>query len=369
MTDRNERTGKGAQGTESSSDDGEERPTVAPPFDPVAFAQEVLGTTPSPPKGTPAAAKNPAPPPAKPAPAKQTPFGGIRAPSPTVSDAGEGEETAPTIARVGPVGRPTPSGLMSLANSRVPSQMPPKPVTPAPMGGDEPPTARKESLSSLGAVDREWVELATRPPPPNFDGREGGTTKKGKPTTAPPPAEVDDEAATRPPPPMQQELIDAMARGDQPPSTKQAADLTSALAQAALRSVPVPAPVTPAAPTAQEMNDRIALGDYSGALEIAEKLLELDPNDSAAKSCAENCRTVLKQMYTARIGPLDRVPMVMVARDQLRWLSIDHRAGFVLSLVDGVSSLEMILDVSGMPELDALRILSELAQQRIISFR
>jgi pyrroline-5-carboxylate reductase len=28
----------------------------------------------------------------------------------------------------------------------------------------------------------------------------------------------------------------------------------------------------------------------------------------------------------------------MVARDQLRWLSIDHRAGFVLSLVDGVSS-------------------------------
>jgi hypothetical protein len=74
-------------------------------------------------------------------------------------------------------------------------------------------------------------------------------------------------------------------------------------------------------------------------------------------------------MYTARIGPLDRVPMVMVARDQMRWLSIDHRAGFVLSLVDGVSSLEMILDVSGMPELDALRILSELAQQRIISFR
>jgi len=74
-------------------------------------------------------------------------------------------------------------------------------------------------------------------------------------------------------------------------------------------------------------------------------------------------------MYTARIGPLDRVPLVMVPRDQLRWLSIDHRAGFVLSRVDGVSSLEMILDVSGMPELDSLRILCELAQQRIISFR
>jgi hypothetical protein len=74
-------------------------------------------------------------------------------------------------------------------------------------------------------------------------------------------------------------------------------------------------------------------------------------------------------MYATRIGPLDRVPVVMVPRDQLRWLSIDHKAGFVLSLVDGVSTLEMIIDVSGMAELDTLRILSELAQQRIISLR
>ena len=117
------------------------------------------------------------------------------------------------------------------------------------------------------------------------------------------------------------------------------------------------------------MNDRVSLGDYTGALEIAEKLLDVDPDDEAIKVVAESCRGILKQMYTARIGPLDRVPLVMVARDQLRWLTIDHRAGFVLSLVDGVSSLEMILDVSGMAELDALRILSELAQQRIISFR
>ena len=117
------------------------------------------------------------------------------------------------------------------------------------------------------------------------------------------------------------------------------------------------------------MNDRIALGDYSGALEVAEQLLETDPANEPVRVCAESCRGILKQMYITRIGPLDRVPIVMVARDQMRWLSIDHRAGFVLSLVDGVSSLEMILDVSGMAVLDALRILSELAQQRIISFR
>jgi hypothetical protein len=127
--------------------------------------------------------------------------------------------------------------------------------------------------------------------------------------------------------------------------------------------------VDPSADPQKEMQERFALGDYSGALVMAESLLDENPTHVEAREYAESCRAVLQQMYTAKIGPLNRVPVVEVAREQLRWLSIDHRAGFVLSLVDGVSSLEMILDVSGMPPLDALRILFELVQQRIISLR
>src|SRR5439155_22020444 len=99
----------------------------------------------------------------------------------------------------------------------------------------------------------------------------------------------------------------------------------------------------------REMRDRVSLGDYTGALEIAESILQIDPVNTDAIQCADECRMTLQQMYTARIGPMDRVPVVMVPREQLRWLSIDHRAGFLLSHIDGVSSLEMILDVSGMP--------------------
>jgi hypothetical protein len=119
----------------------------------------------------------------------------------------------------------------------------------------------------------------------------------------------------------------------------------------------------------KDMRDRFSLGDYTGALELAETVLRADPVNDAALACAEECRTKLIQMYTARIGPLDRVPVVMVATEQLRWLSIDHRAGFLLSHIDGVSNLEMILDVSGMPLLDALKILCELVQQRVITMR
>ncbi len=118
-----------------------------------------------------------------------------------------------------------------------------------------------------------------------------------------------------------------------------------------------------------EMRERFSLGDYTGALEMSELILAEDPDHVDATECGENCRTVLENMYAARLGPLERVPTVLVPRAQMRWLSMDHRAGFVLSLIDGSSSVDMILDVSGMPKLDALRILHELVQQKIVSFR
>ncbi|MDP9000404.1 MAG: hypothetical protein M3O46_09860 [Myxococcota bacterium] len=120
---------------------------------------------------------------------------------------------------------------------------------------------------------------------------------------------------------------------------------------------------------AAEMRERFLLGDYSGALEMADLILADSADNVEAAECGQNCRTVLENMYAARLGPVDRVPMVIVARAQMQWLSMDHRAGFILSLIDGSSSVEMILDMSGMPKLDAYRILHELVQQKIVSFR
>ena len=117
------------------------------------------------------------------------------------------------------------------------------------------------------------------------------------------------------------------------------------------------------------MRERFSLGDYTGALEMSELILTSDPGNLEAAECGENCRSVLESMYAARLGPLERIPMVVLPRAQMRWLSMDHRAGFILSLIDGSSSVEMILDVSGMPKLDALRILLELVQQKIVAFR
>jgi len=84
-----------------------------------------------------------------------------------------------------------------------------------------------------------------------------------------------------------------------------------------------------------EMKDRYAMGDFSGALVIAEGILESNPEDLEAPRYAQSCR--------------------------------DVRAGFLLSLVDGGSTVDQILDISGMTRLDALRIMYQLLDQRVIS--
>lgn len=118
-----------------------------------------------------------------------------------------------------------------------------------------------------------------------------------------------------------------------------------------------------------DLRDRYAVGDFTGAHEIAEAILADDPNNSEALRFRESCRDVLIQMYTARLGSIDQVPRLAIPTAELQWLSLDHRAGFLLSCVDGRSTVEEILDVSGMPKLDALRILYTLLQQQIIDVR
>jgi hypothetical protein len=139
------------------------------------------------------------------------------------------------------------------------------------------------------------------------------------------------------------------------------------------RSVPPPPVLMPSAPASardveiSEMKDRYAMGDFTGALVVAEGLLEQNADDLDAQRYAQSCRDVLTQMYSARLGALTQRVRVAVPADQIRWLSLDHRAGFVLSLIDGSSTVEELLDISGMNRLDALRILYTLYDQRVIA--
>ncbi|MCA9531819.1 MAG: hypothetical protein KC543_16960 [Myxococcales bacterium] len=113
---------------------------------------------------------------------------------------------------------------------------------------------------------------------------------------------------------------------------------------------------------ATEATDRLALGDYGGALRVAELLLGMRPEHAEALQVARECREKLEQMAVSRLGSLRAVPEVAVHGAELRWLGLDHRSGFLLSRVDGRNTIEEIIDVSGMTRLETLRTLVELLE-------
>ncbi|EYF02043.1 hypothetical protein [Chondromyces apiculatus] len=132
---------------------------------------------------------------------------------------------------------------------------------------------------------------------------------------------------------------------------------------------PAPTPHTP--PTAddrrRQMLQRFESGDYSGALVLAESILDETPDDITIRRYAESCNEMLRQTYKARIGDGSQVLRILISNEQIRSLNLDHRAGFLLSCIDGMSSIDDVLDVCGMRELDALRILYELVQENIVA--
>lgn len=115
------------------------------------------------------------------------------------------------------------------------------------------------------------------------------------------------------------------------------------------------------------MKNRFAMGDFSGALDLALRICERDPNHQEAHSLAKKCRDVLEDMYTSRIADMSKVPTIIMGPDQIRWLSLNHRSGFLLSMIDGISSVDDLMDISGMQRLDALRIVCSLLEQKVIA--
>lgn len=111
---------------------------------------------------------------------------------------------------------------------------------------------------------------------------------------------------------------------------------------------------------------RFEIGDFKSTLVLAEAILDEEPGHLAAKCYADACRALLLQMYLGRIGDKAGVPRVVMPPEQMTELLFDGRAGFLLSCMDGVSTVEEVLDVCGMDHLDALRILYELLQEGVI---
>lgn len=199
----------------------------------------------------------------------------------------------------------------------------------------EPPSADLELPADfVASAAASSVEAASDDAPgEGLDGRDAWLLSRASPTS--------------PPPPMR-------PRSEHPPAI--AEESTDSLRLVSTRS----RPTAHQPDLAAEMNDRFALGDFTGALRSAELILGQAPGDAEAALVAARSRERLVHFHLSRLGGPSAVLGLKVAGAEVRWLGLDHRAGFLLSLVDGTTTVDEIVDLSGMPRHEALRLLAEL---------
>jgi hypothetical protein len=110
-------------------------------------------------------------------------------------------------------------------------------------------------------------------------------------------------------------------------------------------------------------------GDHLHAVEAAEAASGEDPDGKGGPVILHRHRDLLYRIYEGHIGEMTQVPLLAVPLHQIAAERLDHRTGFLLSRIDGLLSFEDILDVAGMPRLDAYRILSNLLRRGFIEVR
>ena len=117
----------------------------------------------------------------------------------------------------------------------------------------------------------------------------------------------------------------------------------------------------------QGARELFALGDFSGSLEMIEKILRLDPYHGEARQYLKQNEATLIAMYESKLGSPGSVPRLAIKPEEVMWLSLDHRAGFLLAQIDGKVSYEDLFALSGVPRLDTARILATLLQEGVIT--
>jgi tetratricopeptide (TPR) repeat protein len=134
-----------------------------------------------------------------------------------------------------------------------------------------------------------------------------------------------------------------------------------------------PAPVSaPGAPPndvdlwLKAAKELFALGDFTGSLELIEKLLNVDPDHGEARDYLRQNEATLVSMYESKLGPLHAVPRLAIKPEEVMWLNLDHRAGFLLAQIDGTVDYEGLFALSGLPRLDTARILANLIADGVV---
>lgn len=107
-------------------------------------------------------------------------------------------------------------------------------------------------------------------------------------------------------------------------------------------------------------------GELDRAVAAVDLALSEDPSSALAQKLIHRNRETIMSVFQSFLGDLNRQPVLARPLHELATAPISPRAAFLLSRIDGSLSLDEILDVSGMPRLEAYRHLCQLYLRGIL---
>ena len=115
---------------------------------------------------------------------------------------------------------------------------------------------------------------------------------------------------------------------------------------------------------AQEVLGR---GDLEGALDLFRAAAERDPQRIEIEGYIDSVRGRLLKTYREQVGDTRAVPRLLVDPDAVTRFDLAPEAGFVLSLVDGTTTIEELIALLPMDAFEAYRILNVLLDAEILA--
>ncbi len=110
----------------------------------------------------------------------------------------------------------------------------------------------------------------------------------------------------------------------------------------------------------EEAQNLLGNDDLEGALSVFRAAANRDPDRIEIESYVDMVRGRLVQRYRDRVGDTGAAPRMVIDPSEVTGFDLPADVGFMLSLVDGKTSIDELIALSGMDAFEALRILNEL---------
>jgi tetratricopeptide (TPR) repeat protein len=113
----------------------------------------------------------------------------------------------------------------------------------------------------------------------------------------------------------------------------------------------------------------IAAEQFEESLELLQRAAEASEFCIELEATIELVRSNLFATYRRSIGDLSRIPTLVADLAEITKFNLPKDAGFLLSLVDGATSLDNLMTVSGMDAFEVLRTTKNLIDVGIVEMQ